>query len=249
MSSYNLLEGNIYDTASFHRQSSNMLNSFPDITETLRRRGHVSWGSKVKILHRDTGEIQEITNSFPEKLALAFSPKLTAVQIPHYGKAILLSGATSDAYLAIFDWMLACAEAKTVPHFPKFNGFAFWRATRVSKAAHILEIQDLIDAMEARLRAIARLQVHTDDVWRIYTDLDCAEYKDMVAQSIARALFERRLKAFSNYRSLRYDMPNFDDDVRYELDCLEEGAKDEEAAQAKSNSTGLNPTAPAFVMN
>ena len=248
MASYNPLDPKTYDTASFHRQSSNMLNSFPEITETLRRRPHAP-GPRVKVLHRASGETTEIINSFPENLAVVFSNKLTTVQIPSYGKAILLSGATLEAYVAIFDWMLACAEAKTVLHFPKFNGFVFWRATRVSKAAQILEIQDLLDAMEARLRAIARLQVHTDDVWRIYTDLDCAEYKDMVAKSIARALFEKRLKAFSNYRSLRYDMPNFDDDVRYELDCLEEGAKVEEAAQAKSNNTGLNPAAPAFVMN
>ena len=202
-----------------------MLNTFNDITETLKR--GVTLGMKTKVLYRDpqTSEVKELLQSFPENLAMTFCPKLTTQRVKPYGKAILVTGSTSDAHVAILQWMLACAEAKKVIPFPKFQGFIFYRATRVSKAAQLLGIGELVDAMEARCKSIARNQIHTDDVWRVYTDPDCAEYKEMVAKSVAKAIYENRLKAASQVRILRREMPHVNDDIKYELDYLKAYSK------------------------
>ena len=196
-----------------------MLNSFKEITETLKR--GVSLGLKTKVVHQDAqGQITEVHSSFPETLALTFCPNLTIKRVKPHGKCIVVTGATSESFVDTFKWMLACADAKKVLPFPKFQGFVFYRATRVLEAAKILEIPELEEAMLARLNAIARGQVHTDDIWKVYTDLACAEYKDMVIQSVARAIVEGRLRAPRQLRTLRYEMPNVNDDIKYEVDYL-----------------------------
>ena len=202
-----------------------MLNTFNEITDTLKR--GVPLGLKTKVLYKDpkTAEITELSASFPENLLLAFSPSLSTQRVKPHGKAVLFTGSTSDAYVDILKWMEACASAKRVVTFPRFQGFIFYRATRVARAAEILGIADLVDAMQARLNSLARHQVHTDDVWRVYTDLDCAEYKDMVVRSVARAIYEGRLKAPAQVRTLRREMPHVDDDIKYELDYLKAYSK------------------------
>ena len=196
-----------------------MLNTFKDITETLHR--GVSLGTKTKVTYQNAeGETTELFPSFPENLALAFSPALKTQRLKPHGKCIVLTESTPESYTDSFKWMLACAEAKKILQFPKFQGFVFYRTTRVLEAAKILSISDLVEAMDARLRSIASAQVHTDDIWKVYTDLACGNYKDMVVQSVARAIVEGRIRGASQLRSLGREMPHVNDDIKYEVDYL-----------------------------
>jgi hypothetical protein len=197
-----------------------MLSSFKDITETLKR--GVALGLRTKVIYQDgeTGDVTELFSSFPENLALTFCPSLTIKRVQKHGKTIVVTGVNAGAYLSVFEWIYACADVKKVIAFPNFPDLVYYRAIYVEKAAKILGIAELVEGMRKRMASIARKQVHTDDVNKIYRDPACADYKEAVTQSIARAIFEKRVAMEGQVNRLRREMPHVNDDIKYELECL-----------------------------
>lgn len=198
-----------------------MLNSFREISKTLRR--GISLGLRTKVMHQsgvDGENVVELFTSFPENLALSFCRELSFKRVKPHGKGIVLTGANPDAYFEIFEWMYLCADQKKIVPFPWVGNLAFYRSACIAEAAKLLGIQDLVEKMQTRMENIAAKQVHTHDVYSIYADPGCAQYKDMVAKSLALAIHERRLKALNSVARLRLQMPNVNADIKAELEAL-----------------------------
>ena len=195
-----------------------MLNSYREINITLSR--SISLGQRAKVVHEDagTGAKNIILDDFPENVATAFCKDLMSQRVKPHGKAILVTGATPEAYIAIFEWMKACAQLKKVLPFPKFPNYILYRATRVAAAAEILGLRQLVEGMNNRMKSIAKGQIHTDDVWMIYKDPDCAQHKDMVAKSLAQFIIKSPDKVHKSLHRLRREMPNVNDDIKYAID-------------------------------
>lgn len=201
-----------------------MLNNFREISKTLRRGLPLTLRTKVLYQAEPDAEIKVMFTSFPENLGLAFCSELTTSRVKGHGRGFLMTGVIEAAYNEIFCWMNACADGKRVVAFPYFKEHAFFKYACVAEAAKVLGIQELVVKMEQRLEGIAAKQVHTDDVYRIFTTECCAPYKEMVAKSIALAIHERRVKALNAVCRLRLAMPNINDDIKFEVEELRKNA-------------------------
>lgn len=95
--------------------------------------------------------------------------------------------------------------------------------------------------MERRLLGIARRQVHTEDVVKVYTDDELRGYRGMVARSVAVAVVEKRVKARNVVERLRRGLRGgvFGRDVEREIGILErERVERKKAIEEKADEKG-----------
>ncbi len=153
-------------------------------------------------------------------------------------KSITIVSGGFDAHKAVLSWMLACCEGRGVQPFPVVDRRRFWHYAHVLESAKILQIESLWEELWGRMKDIAKSQVHSDDVRAVYLSTEKGSpVRSMVAESIGRALLERRLVARPAYKMLRQStqFKDFDDDVNQTIERLKkESAESGEGKAARA---------------
>ncbi|KAF7504701.1 hypothetical protein GJ744_001982 [Endocarpon pusillum] len=181
-----------------------------------------------------------LREGFPKQVATTFStlcrqsfPALAETSVADNSKprdnSVTIIGGHFDAHKAVLSWMLACCEGRGMRPFPYIHRRRFWHYSHALESAEMLQIDILCEELCGRMKDIANLQVHTEDVHAVYSSTEKGHpIRSMIAESIGRALLERRLAARLAYKMLRQDpqLKDFDDDVneaiaRLKKDCAE----------------------------
>lgn len=156
-----------------------------------------------------------LREGFPKQLATTFSglcrqtfPSLTAISAVDLskprGNSLILLGGYIEAHRAVLTWMLACCDGRGMQPFPHFQHLKFWKYTCVQQSADILQIEVLHTELSQRLDTIAKRQIHSDEIEAVYNLTPSGHPARMqAAESIGRALLERRLVARRAYEALR----------------------------------------------
>jgi hypothetical protein len=199
-----------------------------------------------------------LREGFPKQLAVAFSrlfraafPPLTALSVADLSKprtnSVIIDGGGIDAHRQVIAWMLACCEGGGIQRFPYFQVRRFWNLTCALESAEILQIDVLQEELWVRLSEIMRHQVHTEDIKAIYSATDKGhKLRTMIAESIAKALLERRIVARPAYITLRQDpqFKDFDDDVNDAIECMKkEHAESDEGKAVRAEKQAIRQKA------
>lgn len=174
--------------------------------------------AKITIYHQATkdGPKFVLHQAFPKDLAIAFSTYMSrafnAVPLsqislsqltPRSESTVVIKGGRLDIHREVLDWILACGKAGKTVTFRWLQVPAFYNYSLVLLSCEKLGVNVLQGQIQARMRDIAVIQVHSVDVERVFSFLSGPHpLKDMVCQSIGQAMFDGRLKAFGAYKAL-----------------------------------------------
>lgn len=216
----------------------------------------------INILFREnqTSPPAMLQEGFPKELAVAFSglchqsfPSLTAMSVADLSKprsnSVIVVGGNVDSHKAVLSWMLSCCEGRGMQQFPRPERRRFWHYTCALESAELFDIGTLRDELWRILTEIANYQVHTEDIRAIYSLTEEAHpMRGMVAESIGRALLDRRLNARLAYKYLREDptYQAFNDDVGVAIQRMKkEYAESEEGKAERAEYLAVQKTAQA----
>lgn len=173
---------------------------------------------KVAILHQETdgAKATPIHSAFPKDLAMAFSGYVARAFKPvqqseapvaeiqsESDLSVTIKGGKFHVVYEIFKWIFECGQAGKIIPFSWLKSPAFHNYSLVLLACEELEIDSLKGQVLIRMRDIAKVQVHSTDVERVFSSFDGPHRdKDMVCQSIGQALWDGRLKAYPAYQAL-----------------------------------------------
>ncbi|KAL9114860.1 MAG: hypothetical protein Q9227_001103 [Pyrenula ochraceoflavens] len=184
---------------------------------------------------------RHINSLFPSLLSTPAN-KLTAIPT-----SVLLIGGTTEGHKQVFQWMLRCCEGRGIIEFPYSSYEAFWSYACALNAAYILQIQYLCDNLMDRLQKVSGKQVHSEDIRKVYQVLPGKEHdgnlvKVLVVNSIADAIFEKRLQARKLIEEVRQEIPEFDEAVERRIERLKDKARaaEEQKRGKKSNKSHSN---------
>ena len=135
---------------------------------------------------------------------------------------LLVNGGTPRALKLILEWIATCCNDGKIVQFEPPNEMGFMAVWQVYKTAIILEIPSLQTQVLHHLKLICSGEVNFQDCRQIFTstDPDKIKFQGMVAQSIANAMFENRLRYRTEISMLRAEVPAFNDAVTKVLDPL-----------------------------
>jgi hypothetical protein len=175
-------------------------------------------GPKITIFHQESEGSEPVLGyeAFPKALAIAFSGYIAkafnAVPLsqiplsemkPKSKTQVLIKGGKRHVHEEVLDWIYSCGKAGKTVTFRWFNTPAFYDYALVYLSCQKLEVNVLQAQVQARMRDIAAIQVHSIDVERVFTAFSGLHmFKDMVNQSIGQALWDRRLQAYGAYKAL-----------------------------------------------
>ncbi|ERF72661.1 hypothetical protein EPUS_05715 [Endocarpon pusillum Z07020] len=205
-------------------------------------------GPTINILFRenDTTDLAMLREGFPKQVATTFSalcrqtfPALAGTSMADISKSpansVTIIGGRVDAHKAVLSWMLACCEGRGMRPFPYIHRRRFWHYAHALESAEILQIDILCEELWGRMKDIAKLQVHTEDIHAVYSTTEKGyPIRGMIAESIGRALLERRLAARPAYNMLRQDpqLKDFDEDVNQAIARLKKEYAESEQGRA-----------------
>lgn len=182
-------------------------------------------GPKVHIAWRATAQSPavRIYESFPADALAAFSKRFREELKDPKRIAVVFVGCKEPALISVLNWILTCCHKYRVVEFPTPTTHPFYRFTRIKEAAEYLQIPVLVESIDAHLNRIASVQVHSQDVIEVYNNYPAGHYyRFVVADSIAGAWWEGRLRAIRVYEDLRKVFADFDEDVQSRLDHMNE---------------------------
>ena len=136
--------------------------------------------------------------------------------------SLLVNGGTPRALKLVLDWITTCCNDGKIVQFEISNEMGFIAVWQVYKMALILDIPNLQAQILLLLTHICSGEVHFQDCRQVFTstDPDKLKFQGMVAQSIARAMFDNRLRYRTEISMLRAEVPTFNDAVTKILDPL-----------------------------
>jgi hypothetical protein len=187
-----------------------------------------------------------LREGFPKQLATTFSglcqqtfPPLSAIPAANLstprGNSLILFGGYIEAHRAVLTWMLTCCDGRGIQPFPYFPHLKFWKYTCALQSAEQLQIQHLHTELSARLEAITNRQIHSNEIETVYNLTPSGHpARIQAAESIGRALLERRLVARPAYEALRADptFAAFDRDINDAIHRLKQAYAASEEGQA-----------------
>ena len=132
-------------------------------------------------------EIFIVKESFPLRLAKAFSSLCRDQATQQNLQVVLVTGGNYHAHLKIFDWILRWADGDTTP--PQTSQKPFLLTFRLCQAAHILGCQTLADVIERRIKRLANVMPAPTDVEAVYKEFPAAHpARRLTVHSIATAI-------------------------------------------------------------
>ena len=147
----------------------------------------------------------------PLTMVTAFCPFLKVVETEEHEKCIVLQGAMPEAFRYLCNWMQACCNAKRKVPFVLPTENIYVRCARVKDAATALRFDDVVRRCHLRMRDFEREQVHSDLITKVYSmQPPYVELRKRVANSIAVALWEKRLNVRHLIEQCRKEIPEFD---------------------------------------
>ena len=186
------------------------------------------------VQHKADSSIEVLNLRCPLKMMTAFCPFLEVVDTD-YGKSIILSGATIEAFRYTCLWMDACCAARRKVEFTLPQDNLYIRCARLREATIVLQLNDEATKLEREMKNFERGQVHSDIIKRVYAiSPPCYQLRDRVAKSIATAYWEKRIKVKTMVWQIREEIPEFNADMNKVMDEFykESAARKERRAQA-----------------
>ena len=163
----------------------------------------------------------------PLRMMTPFCPFLEVVETEEHERCIVLqgAGALSEAFRYLCNWIEACCNAKRKLPFSTPTENSYVRCSRIKDAATVLRFEEILHQCHLKMRDFERGQVHSDIITTVYAmQPPHVELRERVANSIALALWERRLNLRHLIEKRRKEIPGFDRDVNTVMDGFYEAS-------------------------
>lgn len=141
----------------------------------------------------------------------AFCPFLEVVKTEEYERCIVLQRVMSGVFRYVCNWMEAYCNAKYKVPFSMPTENTYVRCSRIKDAATVLRFDEIVRQCRLKMRDFERGQVHSDIITKVYSmQPPYVELRKRVANSIALALWEKRLNLRHLIEKRRMESPDFD---------------------------------------
>ncbi len=173
---------------------------------------------------------------FPKGIATAFSskwsalfPQVNQIAIGSMHKAhpttLTIVGGDVVSVKVVLNWMRSCCTGQGLQellHIPRSDK-PFYRYYLLKEAASIIGCTHLEKKLGDCMDTIANTQIHSEDVRALWLELpEGHEMRQYLALHIATLTWNRKLKAFRAYATLREELPNLDESINEILDPMAE---------------------------
>jgi hypothetical protein len=139
-----------------------------------------------------------------------------------FASTLLINGGVPGAAKRVLAWIMECCKKGKILQFEEGKKMGFMTAWQAYKMAIVLDIPNLQTQLEKSVKVICSDQVSAIDCREVFisTDPDKAKYKDEVAESIAKALCESRLRERTEISIFRSQSLEFNKAITKFLDPL-----------------------------
>lgn len=163
-----------------------------------------------------------MSDGFPKKIAVAFSKKwkdefppvnrlkTTELKQSPAKKTITIVGGNVVIHKHILTWMVSCCDGKGLKPFcnPRFKAVAYLYYAHT--CASIIGCEYLENNVSKRMKTLGTKQIHSEDVRMLWlASPPDAEMQAFLAEHIALRFWNGTLKAKGSYRTLREEVPSF----------------------------------------
>ncbi|EXJ54054.1 hypothetical protein A1O7_09391 [Cladophialophora yegresii CBS 114405] len=170
----------------------------------------------------DTVNKRILFEAFPKNVATTFSTtwkaefpplkKMRTDDILKNGskKSVTVVGGNFKVWKDILNWMLASCEGKGLEQLKIPNVKPFTYLFILRACARVIECEHLVTEANRHMDRIAKVQIHSEDVRALwFLNPPDAEMRQFLAEHVAIRFWEKRLKAYGAYRTLRTEIPEF----------------------------------------
>ncbi|OCT46181.1 hypothetical protein CLCR_01258 [Cladophialophora carrionii] len=170
----------------------------------------------------DTVNRRILLEAFPKNVATTFSTtwkaefpplnKMKTDDILKIGskKSVTVVGGNFKVWKDMLNWMLASCQGRGLEQIKIPNVKPFTYLFILRACARVIGCEHLVTEANRHMDRIAAVQIHSEDVRALwFLNPPDEEVRQFLADHVAIRFWERRLKAYGAYRTLRMEIPEF----------------------------------------